>query len=141
PLVSTASGGPLLPTLLNSEIVAIERLPLPALTPASPLIPGPSLAETANQKRQVTTLPGSGGDTNYAFATIGGPAGPARPLITPPSIIDTVQGTDIGKDYPPLQAVMPRAEATPARWDSPSAFGTPTPAGSLTYYMSKTMRQ
>lgn len=141
PLMSTSSDGPLLPIVPDQEILASQQLPMPALTPESPLIPARSLAETMNQNRQVTTLPGSGGDTNYAYATIGGPAGPARPLITPPSIIDTVQGTDIGKDYPPLQAVMPRAEATPARWDSPSAFGTPTPPSALTYYMSKSMRR
>jgi hypothetical protein len=141
PLVSTASGGPLLPTLPNQEILASRRLPLPQLTPTSPLIPGPSLAETANQKRQLTTLPGSGGDTNYAYATIGGPDGPARPLITPPSIIDPVPGHDIGKNYPPLQAVMPQAQATPFHLDSPSAFGTPNPPYSVTYYQSKTMRR
>lgn len=141
PLVSTASGGPMLPTILNSEIVAIQRNPLPEVTPRSPLIPGPSLAETANQKRQLTTLPGSGGDTNYAHATIGGPEGPASPLITPPTIIDPVHGTDIGKDYPPMQAVMPQAYGTPFYLDSPSAFGTPSPAHSLTYYLSKTMRR
>lgn len=139
--MNTAAGSPTLPVLPNQEILASQQMPMPALTPESPLIPGPSLAETVNQKRQVTTLPGSGGDTNYAFATTGGTLGPVRPLITPPSIIDTVQGTDIGKDYPPLQAVMPRVQATPARWDSPSAFGTPTPPSELTYYMSKTMRR
>lgn len=141
PLVSTASGGPLLPTIPNDEVLASRRLPLPELTPSSPLIPGPSLAETTNQERQLTTLPGSGGDTNYAYATIGGPGGPARPLITPPSIVDTVQGTDIGKSYPPLQAVMPQAYATPFHLDNPSAFGTPNPPTSLTYYHSKTMRR
>lgn len=139
--MSTAASSPNLPVLPNQEILASRQLPMPALTPESPLIPAPSLAETVNQNRQHTTLPGSGGDTNYAFATIGGTIGPARPLITPPSIIDPVQGSDIGKDYPPLQAVMPRAQATPARWDSPSAFGTPTPPSSITYYMSKTMRR
>lgn len=142
PLVSTASGGPLLPTIPNQEILALQRLPLPALTPDSPLIPGPSLAESTNQKRQVTTLPGSGGDTNYANATIGGHEGPPRPLITPPSIVEPVQGTDIGKPYPPLQAVMPQPQATPLYWDEPeSAFGTPNPPNTLTYYNSKTMRR
>lgn len=142
PLISgTVSGNPALPVLLNSDIAAIEQKPLPAVTPASPLIPGPSLAETTNQKRQLTTLPGSGGDTNYANATIGGFNGPAKPLITPPTIIDPVQGSDIGKNYPPLQAVMPQAYATPFHLDDPSAFGTPSPSYSLTYYQSKTLRR
>lgn len=142
PLISgTASGNPALPVLLNSDIAAIEQKPLPALTPASPLIPGPSLAETANQRRQLTTLPGSGGNTNYANATIGGFTGPAKPLITPPSIVDPVQGSDIGKNYPPLQAVMPQAHATPFHLDDPSAFGTPSPTYTLTYYQSKTLRR
>ncbi len=142
PLVSTASGGPILPTVPNQEILALQRHPLPALSPDSPLIPGPSLAETTNQKRQVTTLPGSGGDTNYAYATVGGLEGPARPLITPPSIVEPVQGTDIGKAYPPLQAVMPQPQATPLYWDEPeSAFGTPNPPNTLTYYNSKIMRR
>lgn len=141
PLVSTASGGPLLPTILNSDVVAIQKKPLPAVTPSSPLIPGRSLAETANHKRQLTTLPGSGGDTNYSYATVGGPEGPARPLITPPTVLNTVVGSDIGKDYPPLQAVMPQAHSTPFHLDSPSAFGTPSPANTLTYYHSKTLRR
>lgn len=141
PVVSTASGGPILPNFPHQEILASQRLPLPALTPNSPLIPGESLAETTNQRRQITTLPGSGGDTNYAYATIGGPSGPASPMITPPSIIDPVRGSDIGKNYPPLQAVMPQPQATPLTWDSPSAFGTPNPPSALNYYHSKTMRR
>ncbi len=142
PVVSTASGGPLLPTVPNQEILALQRHPLPNISPSSPLIPAESLAETTNQRRQITTLPGSGGDTNYAFATIGGPEGPAAALITPPSIVEPVQGTDIGKNYPPLQAVMPQPQATPLYWDEPeSAFGTPNPASTLTYYNSKMLRR
>ncbi len=142
PLVSTASGGPIPPTIPNSEIVAIKKHPLPAITPSSPLIPATSLANTVNQRRQITTLPGSGGDTNYAYATIGGPDGPATPLITPPTVLEPQPGHDIGKDYPPLQAVMPQPEATPLRWDEPeSAFGTPVPSDNLNYYLSKDIHQ
>jgi len=141
PLVSTASGGPLLPPMPSDQTLASQRLPLPQLTPTSPLIPGPSLAETNNQRRQLTTLPGSGGNTNAAYATIGGPGGPARPLITPPTILEPKVGHDIAKNYPPLQAVMPQPGATPFHLDSPSAFGTPSPAYTLTYYQSKTLRQ
>lgn len=91
-----------------------------------------------NQKGQITTLPGSGGDTNYAYATNGGPEGPPKPLMTPPSVVATKVGHDIGKDYPPLQAVMPRPVATPLHWDEvQSAFGTPVAAQSLNYYVSK----
>lgn len=140
PLVSTASGGPLPPTYPRWETLALQRHPIPRVTPDSPLIPGPSLAETENQKRQITTLPGSGGDTNDAYATLGGPDGPPKPWVTPPSVVATKVGSDIGKDYPPLQAVMPRPQATPLRWDEPgSAFGTPSPTQSLNYYVSKTL--
>jgi len=140
PLVSTASGGSLPPTLPRYEILALEKHPLPKVTPSSPLIPAPGLSETTNQRRQLTTLPGSGGDTNYAYATLGGPEGPPKPWVTPPTVLETKVGLDIGKDYPPLQAVMPQPQATPLRWDEPeSAFGTPVPASALNYYVSKTL--
>lgn len=120
------------------ETMSLQRHPLPQVTPSSPLIPAASLAETINQNRQKTTLPGSGGDTNYAYATQDNPTGPARPLITPPSIIETRVSSDIGKDYPPLQAVMAPPHSAPTRLDeAESAFGIPTEAENLNYYVSR----
>jgi hypothetical protein len=37
---------------------------------------------------------------------------------------------------------MPQPQATPLRWDEPgSALGTPNPANTLNYYLSKTLRE
>lgn len=127
--------------LPQAEMIANQRYAAPVATPSSPLIPGRSLAETTNQNRQQTTLPGSGGFNGAAYATAGGPDGPPRPLMTPPSILQERHGTDIGKNYPMIQAVMPPVDA-PERLDEPeSPFATPSPTRSLTYYVSRHMHK
>jgi hypothetical protein len=119
-----------------NPILAIDREPLPQVTPVSPLIPERSVAESANQFGNSVSLPTTESSTNYNGSPVSGPP-PASPLITPPTILTPQPGHPLPQDEPLNQAIMARPKKTPARWDEPnSAYGTPNPPDALNYYES-----